>query len=157
MGLWIDVARPELESLLSRVHGVVMNEEEAASFTGAPSLVDAAQRLLGLGPNFAVVKKGQHGCIIASQDGLSVLPAWPSLAEEVRDPTGAGDTFVGAMMACLPGSACPSLAELRDAAALGTVAASFTISDFATTALHQAGEDGIRQRLGEFREMCNFS
>ena len=88
MGLWIDVARPELESLLSRVHGVVMNEEEAASFTGAPSLVDAAHQLLDLGPNFAVVKKGQHGCIIASRDGLSVLPAWPSLAAEVRDPTG---------------------------------------------------------------------
>ena len=113
MGLWIDVARPELESLLSRVHGVVMNEEEAASFTGAPSLVDAAHQLLDLGPNFAVVKKGQHGCIIASRDGLSVLPAWPSLAAEVRDPTGAGDTFVGAMMACLPASACPSLTDLR--------------------------------------------
>ena len=86
-----------------------------------------------------------------------MLPAWPSLAAEVRDPTGAGDTFVGAMMARLPGSPCPSLAELRDAAALGTVAASFTISDFATTALHQAGADGIWDRLNVFREMCNFS
>ena len=73
-----------------------------------------------------------------------------SIALAVRD-------FVGAMMARLPGSPCPSLAELRDAAALGTVAASFTISDFATTALHQAGEDGIRQRLSEFRDMCTFS
>ena len=84
MGLWIDVARPELESLLARVHGVVMNEEEAASFTGAPSLVDAAQQLLGLGPNFAVVKKGQHGCIR--------LARWPVpffrlavIGAEVRD------------------------------------------------------------------------
>ena len=157
MGLWIDVARPELESLLSRVHGVVMNEEEAASFTGAPSLVDAAQKLLDLGPNFAVVKKGQHGCIIASREGLSVLPAWPSLAAEVRDPTGAGDTFVGAMMACLPSAAAPSLVDLRHAAALGTVTASFTIADFATKALHDAGEKGIRARLDAFREMCNFS
>ena len=157
MGLWIDVARPELESLLSRVHGVVMNEEEAASFTGAPSLVDAAHQLLDLGPNFAVVKKGQHGCILASRDGLSVLPAWPSLAAEVRDPTGAGDTFVGAMMACLPASACPSLTDLRNAAALGTVAASFTIADFATSALHEAGKDGIHERLNVFREMCTFS
>jgi len=157
MGLWIDVARPELESLLSRVHGVVMNEEEAASYTNAPSLVDAAQKLLDLGPNFAVVKKGQHGCIIASHEGLSVLPAWPSLAAEVRDPTGAGDTFVGAMMSCLPSASCPSLVELQNAAALGTITASFTIADFATKALLAAGEKGIRERLNLFRAMCCFS
>ena len=85
MGLWIDVAT-ELESLLSRVHGVVMNEEEAHRLlVHLHSLMP--HRLLDLGPNFAVVK-GQHGCIIASRDGLSVLPAWPSLAGEVRDPTG---------------------------------------------------------------------
>ena len=156
MGLWIDVARPDLESLLTRVHGVVMNEEEAASFTGTPSLVDAAKKLLDRGPNFAVVKKGQHGCIIATSDGLSVLPAWPSLAQEVRDPTGAGDTFVGAMMACLPDSSRPSLADLRKAAALGTVTASFTIADFATKALHTAGKHGIQDRLHVFGEMCRF-
>ena len=157
MGLWIDVARPELESLLTRVHGVVMNEEEAASFTGAPSLVDAALRLLDLGPNFSVVKKGQHGCIIASAEGLAVLPAWPSLSSEVCDPTGAGDTFVGAMMASLPSQSAPSLLDLRNASALGTVTASFTIADFATKALHKAGEAGIRDRLCAFREMCAFS
>ena len=70
MGLWIDVARPDLEALLGRVHGVVMNEEEAAAFTNAPSLVDAAFKLLDLGPNFSVVKKGQHGCIVAAREGL---------------------------------------------------------------------------------------
>jgi len=79
------------------------------------------------------------------------------LAAEVRDPTGAGDTFVGAMMAYLPGSACPSLADLRSAAAVGTVAASFTIADFATSALHEAGKVGIHERLNVFREMCTFS
>ena len=86
-----------------------------------------------------------------------MLPAWPSLAADVRDPTGAGDTFVGAMMARLPRSACPSLVDLRNAAALGTVTASFTIADFATSALHDAGEKGIHERLNVFREMCNFS
>ena len=154
MGLWIDVARPDLESLLAQVHGVVMNEEEAAGFTSAPSLVDAAHRLLDHGPQFAIVKKGQHGCIIAHKEGIAVLPAWPSAASEVRDPTGAGDTFAGAMMAYLQGNNSPSLADLRNAAALGTVTASFTISDFATKALHLAGANGIRQRLAAFREMC---
>ena len=57
MGSGLTRRSPRAESLLSRVHGVVMNEEEAASFTGAPSLVDAAHQLLDLGPNFAVVKK----------------------------------------------------------------------------------------------------
>ena len=157
MGLWIDVARPDLEALLGRVHGVVMNEEEAAAFTNAPSLVDAAFKLLDLGPNFSVVKKGQHGCIVAAREGLAVLPAWPSLAAEVRDPTGAGDTFVGAMMASLPSCPSPSLSELRNAAALGTVTASFTIADFATQALRDAGGEGIRDRLQDFRELCSFS
>ena len=80
MGLWIDVARPELESLLSRVHGVVMNEEEAASFTGAPSLVDASHHLLDLGPNFAVVKKGSTAASLLREMACRCSPRglhWP--------------------------------------------------------------------------------
>src|SRR5262249_45095093 len=127
MDLWIKTARPELDRLLRQVDGLVLNYDEAELLTAKPNPVTAARPILGLGPRFVVVKKGEHGSILVHRDGLAALPAYPS--EKVVDPTGAGDSFAGGMMGQLSfaaergGEAPSTFAHVRKAMAHGTVVA----------------------------------
>src|SRR3989440_4895537 len=91
MNLWIQTQRPELCKLLSRVHGFVLNDGEARLLTEERNLIKAAQQVLKMGPKFVVIKKGEHGCLLVSERGAFVLPAYPT--DQVIDPTGAGDSF----------------------------------------------------------------
>src|ERR1043165_8458601 len=103
-----------------------------------------------MGPGFVVIKKGEHGCMLCTQNDTFVLPAFP--AEKVVDPTGAGDSFAGGMMGYLAtqgGSI--SLATIKRALAFGTVVASFTISDFSLGGLQSATRDQIDERWLEFK------
>ncbi len=133
MNHWLREAREALERLARRVTGLILNDEEAVEWTGASSIPAAARSLLGLGPRFVIVKRGEHGSLIACAEGLAPVPAYP--VEDVRDPTGAGDTFAGALLACLGPTANPSLADLRRAALTGSVAASFCVEAFGTERL----------------------
>ncbi len=103
MDLWIKTARAELDLLLTRLDGLVLNYDEAELLTGRANTVSAARRILDMGPRFVVVKKGEDGCILAMREpngkqeiAIAALPAFPS--EDVTDPTGAGDAFAGGMM-----------------------------------------------------------
>jgi sugar/nucleoside kinase (ribokinase family) len=103
-----------------------------------------------------VVKKGEHGCILAHRDGLAALPAYP--AETVVDPTGAGDSFAGGMMGTLAnlaerGEDVRSFEAIRRALASGTVIASFTIEDFSLGRLERLTRAEIDWRAGEFARM----
>ena len=93
MNLWIQTERHHLEKLLARIDGLVLNDGEARLLTGQRNLIVAAREVLKMGPKFVVIKKGEHGCILVSRSDTFVLPAYP--ADEVVDPTGAGDSFAG--------------------------------------------------------------
>src|SRR4029079_15161662 len=99
MNLWIQTERPELVKLLSKIHGLVLNDGEARMLTEKKNLIEAARAVLKMGPKFVVIKKGEHGCLMCSDRDTFVLPAFP--AEKVVDPTGAGDSFAGVMMGYL--------------------------------------------------------
>ncbi|MBC7834231.1 MAG: sugar kinase [Phycisphaerales bacterium] len=158
MDLWISTARPELEKLLRRVDGLVLNYDEAELLTGKANTVAAARHILEMGPTFVVVKKGEHGCLIVHRDGMGALPAYP--AEKVIDPTGAGDTFAGGMMGYLAqrceqdAAADPRSIDLvRYSLAHGTIVASFNIESFSLDRLTRLSREQIDERYNEFARM----
>lgn len=161
MDLWINTARPDLEKLLTRLDGLVLNYDEAELFTGKRNPVTAARRLIQMGPKFVVIKKGEHGCIFVHKDGMGALPAYP--AEEVVDPTGAGDTFAGGMMGHI--SACftrdpqidvLSIDLLRRALAHGTVIASYNIESFSLERLTRLTAADLSWRYDEYARMLRL-
>ncbi len=160
MNLWITTERDALLSLLGRIDGLVLNDGEARMLTGQDNLVAAGRRVLGWGPRFAVIKKGEHGCLILTAAGCMALPGFPT--ERVVDPTGAGDSFAGAMMATLAESKPPvsrdrlDPAMLKKAAVVGTVVASLNIEGFALDRLAAVTREDVQTRLDAFRPMVNF-
>jgi len=154
MNLWIQTERPELLKLLGKIHGLVLNDGEARLLTEEKNLISAARAVLRMGPKFIVIKKGEHGCLMVSDRGEFVLPAFP--AQKVIDPTGAGDSFAGGMMGYLATQGTFSSATLKRALAFGTVVASFTISDFSLAGLQSTDRDRIDDRWHEFKQAMSF-
>ncbi len=161
MDLWIEHERGLLDDLLRRVDGLVLNFDEAEQLTGLPNTVAAARRILEMGPKFCVVKKGEHGCIMAHGDGICALPAYP--AEQVVDPTGAGDSFAGGMMGYLASRLASGdlgdpldFDELRHALAHGTIMASFTIESFGLDRLASLARVEIADRFDEYGRMMRL-
>ncbi|MGA1266816.1 MAG: PfkB family carbohydrate kinase [Phycisphaerales bacterium] len=151
MDLWINVARPELLALLQQVDGVVLNDQEAMQLTEARNAVSAGRAILDLGPRFVVVKKGEHGAILAHRDGVATIPAFPADAAQVVDPTGAGDTFAGGLMAHVARAGQGDLATVQEGMAWGTVMASFTIEAFGLERLRGLDEGQIHERMRRFQ------
>ncbi len=145
MNLWIANERDSLIKTLKLVTGVIVNDAEARQLTGTVNLVSAGEQLLGYGPQFAVIKKGEHGALLFTSDGVYPIPAFPS--KDVRDPTGAGDSFAGGFMGYLAQCGNCDTATLRRAMVHGTVAASFTIEDFSLGRVRNVTRGEIDQRV----------
>jgi sugar/nucleoside kinase (ribokinase family) len=154
MNLWIQTERPELCKLLSRIHGLVLNDGEARLLTEKKNLIDAARDVLKMGPKFVVIKKGEHGCLMCSEKDTFVLPAFP--AQKVVDPTGAGDSFAGGMMGYLSTQGGFSPATIKRALAFGTVVASYTIADFSLAGLQAITREDIDERWNHYKQAMSF-
>jgi sugar/nucleoside kinase (ribokinase family) len=156
MNLWIETTRNELLGLLKKIDGLVLNDGEAKLLTGEKNMIVAARKVLELGPKFVVIKKGEHGSLMASREDndVFVLPAFP--ADRVVDPTGAGDSFAAGMMGYLATQSHISAGLIRRAMAYGTVVASHTISDFSLGGLQSATRESIEQRLSELKRVVGF-
>jgi len=163
MDLWIETERETLVKLIERLDGLVLNFDEAEQLTGSTNTVAAARHLVEWGPAFVVVKKGEHGCILAHREGLAALPAFP--AETVVDPTGAGDTFAGGMLGHISaaadhGAIASKLTDfdvIRRSLAHGTVMASFTIEDFSLGRLRTLTQEELDRRYDEFARMMRIA
>lgn len=151
MDLWINVANAELHELLARVDGVVLNDSEAELLVEDRNVITAGKRILELGPTFAVVKKGEHGAVLVHRDGVAVIPAFPAESDVVIDPTGAGDSFAGGMMAHIAKCGSHDFETIQSSLAWGTVMASFTIGAFGLDGIRGADADSIAARLDRFR------
>jgi sugar/nucleoside kinase (ribokinase family) len=99
MDLWINHAKESLLEVIRRVDMLTLNESEARHLSGEHTLLKAARSLLGLGPKYVLIKKGEHGSILFSEANIFLMPAFP--LDDVQDPTGAGDTFAGGLMGAL--------------------------------------------------------
>lgn len=154
MDLWISNEHDALLALLPRVDGLLLNDSEARLLTDEDNLVRAGQAVLRLGPKCVIVKKGEHGAMLFSEDGIFVVPAYPTA--DVIDPTGAGDSFAGGLLGYLASDDSPPPGRLRRAMAYGTVAASFTVEDFGLERLLRTSRKEIDGRLETYRNMLSF-
>jgi len=151
MNLWIDTARSELLGLLPRVDLFVLNDEEALQLTDEPNLFVAGRRLQKMGPKIVLIKKGQHGAVLFHSDGLFALPVYP--VTNVEDPTGAGDSFAGALIGHLAAVGSVEFSALKRAAAYATVTASLTVESLGVNRLESAGRKEIDRRFDELLRM----
>ena len=154
MDLWINIQRDELEALLKRIDGLVLNDSEAKLLAEDENLVRAGRKVLAMGPKFVVIKKGEHGAMFFSADETYVMPAYPT--SQVLDPTGAGDSFAGGMMGHLASLGRSDPLALKEALAYGVVTASFTVEDFSLDRLEGINRADLDGRLAEYRKMLSF-
>ena len=154
MDLWINTERDQLTELLRRVNGLVLNDSEAKLLTGDQNVVRAGYRVLEMGPQFVVIKKGEHGAMFFSKHETYVLPAFPTA--DVVDPTGAGDSFAGGMMGYLAEQGKFEPKTLKEAMAYGILVASFTVEDFSLQRLLRIERDDIERRMEDYRRMLSF-
>jgi sugar/nucleoside kinase (ribokinase family) len=155
MDLWITNQLPDLRELLTKVHCLILNADEAKLLARQFNLVRAAEQILTMGPSIVIVKKGESGALMCLADGSKfVLPAYP--ATEVRDPTGAGDSFAGGLMGYLAQVDRADFDALKTAVAYGTVVASFTIADFSLSGLTSVTRRDIDSRLEMLRRFTCF-
>lgn len=154
MNFWIKHKRRSLLRLLKKVNIYVANDQEARDLTGETNLIKAGRCLHSFGPDMVLVKKGEHGVLLYSDEFIFSLPAYPT--EKVIDPTGAGDTFAGAFMGYLAKVKKINEATLKKAAAYGTVAASFNVEGFGLTETARLTAGKLENRLRHFRKITVF-
>ena len=153
MNLWIDTAREALVAAIGEVDCVLLNDAEVRMLTGEANLTRAARALIGLGPRVVVAKRGEYGAALFTPEASFALPGL--LLEDVRDPTGAGDSFAGGFLGYLDGIGAfePDEEVLRRAMAYGTVLASFNVEEFGTERVERLTAPEIEERYSELRAM----
>ncbi len=154
MNLWIDTAHAELISLMQRVDMLVINDEESRMLTGERNHRKAAQKLRDMGPEWVVIKKGQHGALLFHEDRIFTVPGL--VLDEVVDPTGAGDTFVGALIGYLAQSRDHSFDTMKLALVFGSVLASFCVGALSVDGISYLEESDLEERYDEFVIMSQF-
>ncbi len=155
MNLWIETTREALVSAISQVDALVLNDAEVRMLTGQPNLARAARAVLEMGPRVLVAKQGEYGAALFTADGFFALPGLP--LEDVRDPTGAGDSFAGGFLGYLDSrDGAIEEGDLRRAMAYGTVMASFNVEDFGTERVSRLETAEIEGRMGELKQVTDF-
>jgi sugar/nucleoside kinase (ribokinase family) len=156
MNLWIDTARDSLVAAIGEVDCLLLNDAELRMLTNEPNLARAARTAMDMGPRIVVAKRGEYGAALFSEHGFFAIPGY--LLEDVRDPTGAGDSFAGGFLGHLDGADAHDGDdhELRRAMAYGSVLASFNVEDFGTERVSRLTRDEIDERLGEFKRLTHF-
>ncbi|MCF7808423.1 MAG: sugar kinase [Candidatus Marinimicrobia bacterium] len=154
MNLWINTAREELDEVLKQSDMLVINDEESLMLTGKRNYRQAASKLMEMGPEWIVIKKGQHGALLFQQDNLFSLPGL--ILDTVIDPTGAGDSFVGGLAGYLDQSGNRSFDNMKLGVIYGTILASFCVEDFSVDAMTYLETDDIEERYDELVMMSQF-
>jgi len=155
MDCWIRENFDDLTTLLKKIDCLIINEDEARMLADELNLIKAAEKILSMGTSLVIIKKGESGSIMRNTDGdMFILPAYP--ATEVKDPTGAGDSFAGALLGHLAQNGKTDFDTLKTAVAYGTVVASFTIADFSLQGLTSINRIDIDSRLEILRKLTRF-
>jgi len=151
MDLWINIARDALEGVIGKVDMLTLNDGEARLLTDEYNLRQCAESILDMGPTYVVIKKGEHGAMLVSRNGIALLPAYP--VGETLDPTGAGDAFAGGFMGALARDGEIDDAHVRQALLHGATVASFGVQDFSLDRLRTLSPDLVSARLRELKAM----
>ncbi len=154
MNYWIETTPDDLARTLLLVDALVINDEEARQLTGLQNLVRAAAAIRERGPSLVVIKRGEHGALLFDEHGIFSAPAFP--LHEVRDPTGAGDSFAGGLVGALAREGETTPEAVRRAVIYGSVMASFCVERFSLDRFRDLGPEEVEERFEEFRRLTRF-
>lgn len=143
--LWIEVEKEKLFEVISKINLLAINDQEALQLTNTPTIYDAGEALLEAGPEMVAIKKGSHGCLLMSKDQWFSLPSFP--VRNLQDPTGAGDSFAGALLGYLAATGQTDFNAVRLALLHATAAASLTVEAFSCDRLEHAGVPTLLERV----------
>src|SRR5476649_2917862 len=154
MNFWMDIALDDLLEAIKMVDVLTVNDAEARQLSGEYSLVKAAKKILGMGPKYLIIKKGEHGALLFSDDLIFSAPALP--LADVFDPTGAGDTFAGGFIGYLAKVGTINFNNMKNAIIYGSALASFCVEKFGTEKIRNLTEAEIAARIQEFVSLSAF-
>lgn len=154
MNYWISNKKRQLLEVVSKVDVLLLNDGEARQLFETPNLVKAAAAALELGPKFVIIKKGEHGALLFSDGNHFSAPSYP--LEAIKDPTGCGDSFAGALIGYLAGRDSASEKDIRKAIIYGSVVASFNAEDFSLERMKRLTVGEIEKRYSEFEKIREF-
>ncbi|MEO6390254.1 MAG: PfkB family carbohydrate kinase [Pyrinomonadaceae bacterium] len=154
MNLWIDIARDSLVKTIEGVNLVIINDAEARQLAGEANVLKAAKKILSWGPQAIIIKRGEYGAALITNESYFAIPAYP--LESVFDPTGAGDTFAGGFMGYLASQPSLDEAAMRRAMIFGSVMASFNVEEFGTDRVNRLTYPEINERFRAFKQMTHF-
>lgn len=155
MNFWMDSAWDDLLDVLKLVDVLVVNDSEARQLSEEHSLSKAAKKIMSMGPQYVVIKKGEHGALLFHRDRVFAAPAL--ILDDVFDPTGAGDTFAGGFIGHLARTGDHSFENMRKAIITGSAMASFVVEKFGTERLKEISQKDIEERILRFEELTTFA
>ncbi len=154
MNFWMETAMSDLEKLIKKVDVLMVNDSEARQLSGQYSLVSAAKAIMEMGPQYLIIKKGEHGALLFNDDKVFFAPALP--LEVVFDPTGAGDTFAGGFVGHLARTKDHSFENMKSAIIVGSAMASYCVEKFGTARLKELKRTDIDNRIQQFKDLTKF-
>lgn len=154
MNYWIEGKKEELLKLLPRVNVLIINDSEARLLAHEPNLIKAAKIIRDMGPEILIIKKGEHGALLFSEEVIFSAPAYPM--EMINDPTGAGDSFAGGFVGYLHKTQDLSPENLKCAVIYGSSLASFCVEKFSTKGLEDLSYLRVQDRFRDFRTLSRF-
>jgi sugar/nucleoside kinase (ribokinase family) len=155
MNFWMDIALNDLLDTLKLVDVLTINDAEARQLSGEYSLVKAANKILGMGPKYLIIKKGEHGALLFGEGLIFSAPALP--LEEVFDPTGAGDTFAGGFIGYLAKAGEVNFSNMKNAIIYGSALASFCVEKFGTERIKNLTAAEVNDRIQQFVSLSQFT
>lgn len=154
MNFWIESKPESLKNTISHVDIVLMNDSEARELCSTYSLRDAARQLISWGPHTVILKKGEHGALMFTDEAHFSAPAFP--IEDINDPTGAGDSFAGGFLGYLAKAGSFAESEIRKAVIFGSVMASYNVEGFSLNRLRSLTNEEIEARYQHFKDITTF-
>jgi len=154
MNFWMDTAMDELKEVLQKIDVLTINDEEARQLSGEYSLVKAWRKIKQMGPEYLIIKKGEHGALLFHENYIFSAPALP--LAEVFDPTGAGDTFAGGFIGYLTSTRDLSFGNMKLAVIYGSAMASFCVEKFSLERMKTLNGEQISERIEQFEDLAFF-
>ena len=151
---WITTKRNSVIKMIKSVDAVVINDEEAKLLTKEYNLIKCAKKMMGWGAKYVIIKKGEHGSLMFFDD--LIFPSAGFSLEDVVDPTGAGDSFAGAMIGYLASKNSTSFSTIKKAVVYGNVLGSFAVEKYGLDGLLQLKKQDIQKRIKTYERMIRF-
>lgn len=152
---WINGSRDDVVKMIGMADGVVINDNEARLLCKEANLAKCSNKIMAWGSKFTIIKKGEHGAVLFTNEGL-VFPAAAFFLDEIVDPTGAGDSFAGGFLGHMARKNKSDFATMKEAVIYGNVMGSFAVEDFGVKRLLLVTKDDVEERYRKYRNLVQF-